>query len=73
MFLAGGVWVPVEQFPDWMAGIAKALPVYWTADAGREVIAGSWLGWRGLVILAVWTVVFGRLAARAYSRDQLRA
>ncbi|OHV35596.1 MULTISPECIES: ABC transporter permease [Pseudofrankia] len=71
--LAGGVWVPVEQFPDWMAGIAKALPVYWTADAGREVIAGSWLGWRGLVILAVWTVVFGRLAARAYSRDQLRA
>lgn len=71
--LAGGVWVPVEQFPGWLADIVKALPMYWSGAAGRDVIAGSWIGWRGLLVLAVWTLVLGRLAARSYARDQLRA
>jgi ABC-2 type transport system permease protein len=71
--LAGGIWVPVEQFPRWLADIVKALPVYWSAGAGRQAIAGSWIGWHGVLVLAIWTVVLGRLAARFYSRDQLRA
>jgi ABC-2 type transport system permease protein len=71
--LAGGIWVPVEQFPRWLADVVKALPMYWSGDAGREVIAGSWVGWHGVLVLVVWTVVLGRLAARSYGRDQLRA
>ncbi|ONH27273.1 ABC transporter permease [Pseudofrankia asymbiotica] len=71
--LAGGVWVPVEQFPHWLADVVKALPMYWSGQAGREVIAGSWVGWHGVLVLAVWTLVLGRLAARSYARDQLRA
>jgi ABC-2 type transport system permease protein len=71
--LAGGIWVPVEQFPGWLADIAKALPMYWAGQAGRDVIAGSWVGWQGLLTLAAWAVGLGWLAARAYTRDQSRA
>ncbi|ADP84842.1 ABC transporter permease [Pseudofrankia inefficax] len=73
MALAGGIWVPVEQFPRWLADVVKMLPIYWSADAGRAVIAGSWIGWHGLLVLALWTALLSRLAVRFYSRDQLRA
>jgi ABC-2 type transport system permease protein len=39
-----------------MQGVAKALPSYWLAQAGREPLAGSWIGWHGVAVLAVWTV-----------------
>ena len=71
--LFGGIWVPVEQFPHWLGDIIKVLPVYWTANAGRQVIAGTWIGWHGLLVLAVWTAALAWVAARSFSRDQLRA
>ncbi|WP_261564884.1 ABC transporter permease [Frankia gtarii] len=70
--LAGGIWVPVENFPGWLADIVKLLPMYWSAQAGRAVLAGGWVGGRGLATLAVWTVILGAVAGRAYLRDQLR-
>ncbi|WP_256788975.1 ABC transporter permease [Frankia sp. AvcI1] len=70
--LAGGIWVPVENFPGWLADVVKLLPMYWSAQAGRAVLAGGWIGGRGLATLAVWTVVLGAAAGRAYLRDQLR-
>jgi ABC-2 type transport system permease protein len=69
----GGVWFPVDQLPSAMQGLAKALPSYWLAQAGREPLAGSWIGWHGVSVLAVWTVVFAVLGARAYQRDTARA
>jgi ABC-2 type transport system permease protein len=72
MSLAGGLWIPIENFPGWLADIVKALPMYWSAGAGRAAIEGHWLGWRGLFTLAAWTVVLGWIAARAFQRDQLR-
>ncbi|SNQ46244.1 ABC-2 type transporter [Frankia canadensis] len=70
--LAGGIWVPVENFPTWLADIVKLLPMYWSAQAGRAVLEGGWIGVRGLITLALWTVVLGAAAGRAYTRDQLR-
>ncbi|CAO5189274.1 ABC-2 type transporter [Frankia sp. AiPs1] len=70
--LAGGIWVPVENFPDWLADIVKLLPMYWSAQAGRAVLEGGWIGPRGLVTLVVWTAVLGAAAGRAYVHDQLR-
>ncbi|MCK9896710.1 ABC transporter permease [Frankia sp. AgB32] len=71
--LAGGIWVPVENFPHWLADIVKLLPMYWSAQAGRAVLEGGWIGMRGLVTLAIWAVVLGAIGGRAYLRDQLRA
>ena len=69
----GGIWVPVDQLPAGVRAVARDLPSYWLAQAGREPLAGSWVGWHGLGVLAAWTVVLGLLAARAYRRDTARA
>ncbi len=56
--ILGGVWFPIDQLPSAMQGLAKALPSYWLAQAGREPLAGSWIGWHGVSVLALWTAVF---------------
>jgi ABC-2 type transport system permease protein len=71
--ILGGVWFPIDQLPSALQSVAKALPSYWLAQAGREPLAGSWIGWHGLSMLALWTAVFALLAARAYRRDTARA
>jgi ABC-2 type transport system permease protein len=69
----GGIWVPIDQLPSGLRTVARDLPSYWLARAGREPLAGSWIGWHGIGVLALWTVVFALLAARAYRRDTARA
>jgi ABC-2 type transport system permease protein len=71
--LLGGIWVPIDQMPGALQAVAKALPAYWLAQAGREPLAGTWIGWSGVAVLAGWTVAFALLAARAYRRDTARA
>ncbi|HEV7655256.1 MAG TPA: ABC transporter permease [Mycobacteriales bacterium] len=70
--ILGGIWFPIDQLPSALQSFARALPSYWLAQAGREPLAGSWIGWHGVAILAVWTAVFALLAARAYRRDTAR-
>jgi ABC-2 type transport system permease protein len=70
--ILGGVWFPISQLPSAMQELARSLPSYWLAQAGREPLAGSWIGWHGVSVLAVWTAVFVFLGARAYRRDTAR-
>jgi ABC-2 type transport system permease protein len=71
--LLGGIWFPVDQMPEWLRGIAHATPSYWLAAAGRGPLSGNQIGLHGLVVLAVWTALFGLAAARRYRRDTARA
>ena len=71
--ILGGIWVPVDQFPSRLAAVSRSLPSYWLAEAGREPLAGSWIGWHGIAVLVAWTAAFVLLAARAYRRDTARA
>jgi ABC-2 type transport system permease protein len=68
----GGIWFPISQMPGWMQGIAKALPMNWSGQAGRDVLTGSWIGWHGVIVLVLWTIALGMLAAWGYRRDTLR-
>ena len=70
--LLGGIWVPAEQFPRLLFDTAKLLPTYWAAEAGRAVLRHSWIGWEGVAVVAIWTLVLGVVAARGYQRDALR-
>lgn len=70
--LMGGLWYPAEGFPHAMQDVMKALPTYWSANAGRKILEGSWLGAEGTAILAAWTVALGVLAAFLFRRDSLR-
>jgi ABC-2 type transport system permease protein len=67
--LLGGIWFPVDQMPAALAAVAKALPSYWLAQAGREPLTGHTIGLHGVLVLAAWTVVLAAAAARRYRRD----
>lgn len=71
--LLGGLWIPVEAMPGAMAAIARVLPSFWMAAAGRAVLGGAGFSWVGVVVLAGWTAALGALAANRYLADTRRA
>jgi ABC-2 type transport system permease protein len=70
--LLGGAWGPLVTH-GFMLRVAEALPSYWLVQAGRAAATGSSWGARGWVVTAVWTLVFGALATRAFRRDTRRS
>ncbi len=70
--LVGGMFTPVTTFPRGLRDAVELLPTYWSADAGRSVLEGGWVGWRGVGVLGAWTVLLGAGAAVLYRRDSLR-
>lgn len=70
--LFGGLWVPAETFPHAIRVVMQLLPTYWSADAGRTVLRGTWVGWHGVAVIAFWTLLLGAVAAWGYQRDALR-
>lgn len=70
--LLGGAWGPLASH-GFMLHVAQALPSYWLVQAGRSAAAGTGWGASGWGVIAVWTLAFGVLAARAFRRDTRRA
>lgn len=62
--IGGGLWMPVQLFPDWLAGVARALPSFQGAQLAWRVLDGRqpfgpqaliFLGWLiALLVLAGW-------------------
>ncbi len=69
--LFGGVWFPISHGGA-LFDIAQALPSYWLVQASHVAIGGQGWGLRGWIVVALWTAVCARLAARAYRRDTTR-
>ena len=69
--LLGGAWGPLVT-GGVLVDIVKSIPSYWLVQAGKTAAGGS--GWpaQGWIVVAVWTVIFGALAAMAYRRDTAR-
>jgi ABC-2 type transport system permease protein len=68
--LLGGVWFPLTSGALYRIG--RALPSYWLVQASHVAIGGAGWGARGWIVMAIWTGVAARLAARAYRRDTTR-
>jgi ABC-2 type transport system permease protein len=71
--MLGGLWVPVQVFPDVLQSVARGLPSYWYAELGRAVVAGSGVEVATVLALAAFTVVFAGLAAVVVRRRPLHA
>lgn len=67
--ILGGLWFPVDLFPQFLQDVAKITPSYWLAELGRTVLAGDGVPMTAVVVLAVWTIALGALGAFAYSRS----
>ncbi|WP_164703097.1 ABC transporter permease, partial [Modestobacter sp. KNN46-3] len=68
----GGLWFPVEMFPDGMAALARAMPSYWFAELGRDIAAGTFAG-PPVMVLAGYGVVFAAAALVVARRRPLHA
>jgi ABC-2 type transport system permease protein len=64
--IVGGTWVPVTGF---LHTIGRFVPSYWLVQAAHLSLTGH--GWdaMGWAVVAIWTVVFGVIAAYAFARD----
>lgn len=69
--LLGGVWFPITGHGA-LHDIAQALPSYWLVQASHVALGGHAWSARGWIVIAIWTAVAARLAARAYRRDTAR-
>jgi ABC-2 type transport system permease protein len=66
--LLGGTWFPISNH-GFLHDIAQLLPSYWLVQASHVALNGPAWPAKGWIVIAVWTIVFGRLAASAYKRD----
>ena len=69
----GGLWVPVEVFPESLKTVAYAMPSYWYAGLGRDVVAGGAPSAQGILVLVGFTAVFAALAVFVARRRPLYA
>lgn len=71
--LLGGLWVPLQIFPDWVSTIGKAVPSYWLNRLG---IMGARLDGDFIapaLVLVAWTLVLGGFIIWRYRRDAARS
>jgi ABC-2 type transport system permease protein len=71
--LLGGMFAPLDSFPDAIATIGRMLPSYRLVNLGWSVLAGVPIDPADVLILAAWTVAFGALALYRYRADEQRA
>ena len=69
----GGLWAPVEVFPESMRALAHAMPSYWYAELGRDIASGSAPSGQAVLALAGFTAAFAALAALVARRRPLHA
>lgn len=66
MAIAGGLWMPVMLFPDWLESTAHVLPTYQIADIAWRILDGEALLTGGVAIAAAWSLGFVALAGWRY-------
>ena len=69
----GGLWVPLEVFPEGLAAVGRLLPSYWYAELGRGVVAGGFPGLPAGLAVAAFTAAYAALALVVARRRPLLA
>ncbi|MFC9257032.1 ABC transporter permease [Amycolatopsis thailandensis] len=74
MGFLGGLWIPIDGMPSWMADLAQVTPTYWLIQLVRPVVTDHLTVSlpAALGVLAAWTVVLGALVVRRYRKDSAR-
>ncbi|MFN8619421.1 MAG: ABC transporter permease [Chloroflexota bacterium] len=65
----GGLFVPLDAFPDALAAVGRVLPSGHLAAVGRATLAGRMPDVGDVAVLVAWTLVLGALAAWRYRTD----
>lgn len=65
----GGLWFPVQAFPDWLRSVSAYTPTYRFAQLGQSAADGSAPTGATLTVLALWLLAFGSYAVTAYRKS----
>ncbi|MFI0236459.1 ABC transporter permease [Streptomyces sp. NPDC016845] len=67
--VVGGLWFPVELFPDWLQHVSAFTPTNRFAQLGRAVTDGHLPSLAALTVLLGWLLVFGSYAVVSYRKS----
>ncbi|MCX4626101.1 MULTISPECIES: ABC transporter permease [unclassified Streptomyces] len=67
--VVGGLWFPVELFPDWLRSLSGFTPTRRFAEIGQSLAAGAAPGLGAVAVLAAWALLFGSYAVFSYRRS----
>lgn len=67
----GGAWGPIASGGVFLDAV-KYLPSYWLVQSGKVALGGQTWPAQAWLVIAVWSIVAGRLAVLAYRRDTVR-
>jgi ABC-2 type transport system permease protein len=69
MSIVGGLWLPLDILPGWLAAVGRLLPTHAYADMAWQVAFGGAPTLRDVVTLAIWLILFGALAVFGFRRS----
>jgi ABC-2 type transport system permease protein len=64
--LLGGIWIPADVAPDWLAGAMKALPVYWIKQLTQAPFVSGVDVPQAVLVIALWVAGLSLIAVRRY-------
>ncbi len=69
MSVVGGLWLPLDALPGWVAAVGRWLPTHAYADMSWQVAFGGSPTVTDVLTLAAWMVAFTALAAAGFRRS----
>lgn len=66
--VGGGLWLPVELFPHWLADVAQALPSYQGGQFAWRLLDSRQPFTAGALVFAAWLVALAGLAGWRFRR-----
>ena len=72
MAVLGGLWIPLQIFPAWVANVAQAVPSYWLNRVGQLGALQSGDALTPALVLVAWSLALGALIVWRYRRDAAR-
>ncbi|MGI5499714.1 ABC transporter permease [Lentzea sp. CA-135723] len=64
--LLGGIWIPADVAPAWLAGLMKILPTYWVKQLTQAPFVSGVDVKEAFLVIGLWVVALGAIAARRY-------
>ncbi|MGI5181958.1 ABC transporter permease [Dactylosporangium sp. CA-152071] len=69
MSIVGGLWLPLDAMPGWVAAVGRWLPTHAYADMSWQVAFGGAPTGADVLTLAAWLVAFTALAVAGFRRS----
>lgn len=67
--VVGGLWFPIEAFPEWLRTLAEYTPAHGFAELGWATTEGHAPGTATVAVILGWLAAFGSYAVMSYRKS----